>query len=124
MVAMVTAGITVDIATCCREGRLKDCPCVYPQWRRNVTTDSKGAHTVTYAACGDNVETAKERTKQIMGVASESYLRSVQATVEDKVDFHNAALGTRVSFACFNYNTNTTDSIVILSLLAKCPWNK
>ena len=63
--------------------------------------DDKGEHLVLYADCSDNVEIAKERTEQIMGVVSENYMRSGQATVEDKVDYHNAALGTRVSCCLF-----------------------
>lgn len=88
---MVTAGITGDIATCCREEKLKDCPCVSPPYERKEGMDEKGGRTVTYGECGDNVKTAKERAYQIMGVKSNA------ATVEDKVDHHNAALGTKVS---------------------------
>ena len=106
VVAMVTAGITVDIATCCREGKLKDCPCVYPSYRR-IEGEEDGERTVTYGDCGDNVEKAKERADEIMGIVSEMYLQFEQATVEDIVDRHNAELGAEVSFACFGYNTST-----------------
>ena len=87
VVAMVTAGITIDIATCCREGKLKDCPCVSPPFLRKEGQDEKGSRTVTYGECGDNVYKAKERANQIMGVTSDA------ETVEDRVDYHNAALG-------------------------------
>ena len=99
MVAMVTAGITIDIATCCREGKLKDCPCVSPPFLRKEGQDEKGSRTVTYGECGDNVNKAKERANQIMGVTSDA------GTVEDRVDYHNAALGAGVS------NMSTVNSI-------------
>ena len=99
MVAMVTAAITIDIATCCREEKLKDCPCDTPPYERKEGKDEEGGRTVTYGECGDNVNKAKERADQIMGVTSDA------ATVEDRVDYHNAALGAKVS------NTSTANSI-------------
>ena len=100
MVAKMTTGITVDNATCCQVHKLEDCPYVYFSWPWKQHRDEKGEHTVTHPDCGDNGETAKECTIRIMGVVSKSSLRSVQATVEDKVDYHNTALGTHVSFDC------------------------
>ena len=97
VVAMVTAGITVDIATCCREGKLKDCPCMYPSYMWAKNEDDKGDPTAKYGECGSAVEIAKERAYQIMGIVSEIYLLTEQETVEDTVDRHNAELGAEVS---------------------------
>ena len=87
---MVSAAITMDIATCCREGKLKDCPCTYPEWSRKIDKNENGERTVTYADCGDNVKTAGIRTKTILGVSSEDN------SLEDKIDYHNANVGTQV----------------------------
>ena len=87
---MVSAAITMDIAVCCREGKLKDCPCTYPEWSRKTGKNENGERTVTYADCGDNVKTAGIRTKTILGVSSEDN------SLEGKIDYHNAEVGTQV----------------------------
>ena len=87
---MVSAAITRDIAVCCREEKLKDCPCAKPEWSRKTGEDDNGERTVTYADCGDNVEIAKIRTKKILEVSSEDN------SLEGKIDYHNVCVGTQV----------------------------
>ena len=89
-VALVSAAITRDIAVCCREEKLKDCPCAKPEWSRKTGEDDNGERTVTYADCGDNVEIAKIRTKKILEVSSED------KSLEGKIDYHNVCVGTQV----------------------------
>ena len=86
----------MEIAACCREEKLKDCPCTNPEWSRKTGLDEYGERTVTYSDCGDNVEIAKNRTEVILGVSSE------EDSLEGKVDHHNIAIGTQVRTHCLS----------------------